>query len=57
MFDFLKNIGPTELIIIAVVVVLLFGTKKIPEFAKGIGEAVKTFRQALLGEDKGKKKE
>ena len=55
MFDFLKNIGPTELIIIAIVIVLLFGSKKIPEFARGIGEAVKVFRQALTGQDKDKK--
>jgi len=41
-----KNLGTTELIIIAVVLVLLFGGKKIPEFMKGIGEAVKEFRKA-----------
>ena len=41
-----KNIGTPELIIIAVVIVLLFGGKKIPEFMKGIGEAIKEFRQA-----------
>jgi len=41
-----KNIGTTELIIVAVVIVLLFGGKKIPEFMKGIGEAIKEFRRA-----------
>lgn len=41
-----KNIGTPELIIVALVVVLLFGGKKIPEFMKGIGEAIKEFRQA-----------
>lgn len=41
-----KNLGTTELIIIAVVIVLLFGGKKIPEFMKGIGEAIKEFRRA-----------
>ncbi len=41
-----KNIGTTELIIIAVVLILLFGGKRIPEFMKGIGEAVKEFRRA-----------
>ena len=41
-----KNIGTTELIIIGVIVVLLFGGKKIPEFMKGIGEAIKEFRNA-----------
>jgi sec-independent protein translocase protein TatA len=41
-----KNIGTTELIIIAIVIVLLFGGRKIPEFMKGIGEAIKEFRNA-----------
>lgn len=41
-----KNIGSTEIIIIAIVVVLLFGGKKIPEFMKGIGEAIKEFKNA-----------
>ena len=41
-----KNIGTPELIIIALVIVLLFGGKKIPEFMKGIGEAIKEFRNA-----------
>ena len=41
-----KNIGTPELIIIALVIVLLFGGKKIPEFIKGIGEAIKEFRNA-----------
>lgn len=55
MFDFLKNIGPMELIIVAIVVVLLFGGKKIPEFARGIGEAIKVFKQALKGQGEDKK--
>lgn len=42
----IKNLGTTELIIIALVLILLFGGKKIPEFIKGVGEAVKEFRKA-----------
>lgn len=41
-----QNIGTTEWIIIAVVILLLFGGKKIPEFFKGIGEAVREFKKA-----------
>lgn len=43
---FLKNIGTPELIVIALVVIVLFGGKKIPEFMKGIGEAVGEFKKA-----------
>jgi sec-independent protein translocase protein TatA len=45
MPGFLSNIGTRELIIIALILVLLFGGKKIPEFIKGIGEAVKEFKK------------
>jgi len=48
----LRSIGTTEWIVIAVVVVLLFGGKKIPEFFKGLGEAVKEFKKASKGPDK-----
>ena len=42
----MRNLGTTELIIIALILILLFGGKKIPEFIKGVGEAVKEFRKA-----------
>lgn len=42
----LKSIGSTELIVIAVIVLFLFGGKKIPEFFKGLGDAVKEFKKA-----------
>ena len=42
-----QSIGSTELLlIIAFVVLLLFGGKKIPEFFKGLGDAVKEFKKA-----------
>ena len=41
-----RSLGSTELIIIAAVVVLLFGGKKIPELFKGLAEAVKEFKKA-----------
>ena len=41
----LKDIGAPELIIVAVVVLILFGGKKIPEFFKGISQAVGEFRK------------
>ena len=50
------GLGPRELIILAVVLVLLFGAKKIPELARGIGEAIKYIRNAFSDEDKIDKK-
>ena len=49
MISFFQNLGLTEIIIIAAIVIVLFGGKKIPEFARGIGEAVRTFKQAFKG--------
>jgi sec-independent protein translocase protein TatA len=43
--------GTWELILIVVVVVLLFGAKRIPEVARGIGKGIKEFRKALEGKE------
>ncbi|HSU31960.1 MAG TPA: twin-arginine translocase TatA/TatE family subunit [Bryobacteraceae bacterium] len=47
----LRSIGPTELLIIVVVAVLLFGGKKIPELAKGLGEGIKNFKSSVKSEE------
>jgi len=39
-------VGPTELIIIVLIVILLFGGRTIPELMKGIGQGMKEFRKA-----------
>jgi sec-independent protein translocase protein TatA len=44
------NLGGGELMVILAVAVLLFGGKKIPEVAKGIGEGIKNFKQAMKEE-------
>ncbi len=38
------GLGPTELIIIAIIVLLIFGAKRLPEIGKGLGGAVKEFK-------------
>ncbi|OGE66988.1 translocase [Candidatus Daviesbacteria bacterium RIFCSPLOWO2_02_FULL_40_8] len=43
----LNNFGTTEILIVAFLVILFFGGKKIPEFIKGIGEAIKEFRKEV----------
>ena len=40
------KIGPLEIVLILLVVVLLFGGRKIPELMKGIGQGLKEFRKA-----------
>ncbi len=44
---FLGNIGAGEIIIIALVDLLLFGGKKIPELMKGLGKGVKSFKDGM----------
>ncbi len=44
---FFGNIGATEIIIVALVVLLLFGGKKIPELMKGLGKGVKSFKDGM----------
>ena len=45
--------GGTQLLIIALIVLILFGGKKIPELAKGLGSGIKNFKNAL-SEDEAK---
>jgi sec-independent protein translocase protein TatA len=45
------SIGVTELLIIFVILVLLFGASKIPQLGKGLGEGIKNFKKGLKGGD------
>lgn len=44
---FLGNLGWGELLIIALVVLLVFGGKKIPELMRGIGKGVRSFKEGM----------
>ena len=44
---FLGNFGVGEIVIVALVVLLLFGGKKIPELMKGLGKGVKSFKDGM----------
>jgi sec-independent protein translocase protein TatA len=48
------NLGLPELLIIAVLILFLFGGKRIPEMGKGIGESIKNFKKAVKGDEKEK---
>lgn len=41
------NLGPGEILLVALVVLLLFGGKKIPELMKGLGKGVKSFKEGM----------
>lgn len=47
MFGFIRNLGTPELLIILVVVLLLFGAKKLPDLAKSLGTSAKEFRKGI----------
>ena len=56
------GLGGTEILVIALVVLLLFGGKKIPELMKGLGTGVKSFKDGMKGvtdveEDEKEKKD
>lgn len=51
MIDRLLFIGGQEIIVIALIVLLLFGGKKIPELMKGLGKGVKSFKDGMNGVD------
>lgn len=44
---FIGNVGAGEIIIIALIVLLLFGGKKIPELMKGLGKGVRSFKEGM----------
>ncbi len=48
---FLGPIGPLELLLLLVIVVFLFGARRIPESARGLGEGIRGFRSSLRGTD------
>ena len=45
-------IGPTEIIIVLVIVLLLFGAKRIPEIARSLGSGAREFKDGITGNDK-----
>lgn len=44
---FLGNLGAGEIIVIALIVLLLFGGKKMPELMKGLGKGVRSFKEGV----------
>jgi sec-independent protein translocase protein TatA len=53
---FLGPIGTPELIIIMIVLLLLFGAKRLPEMGRSVGRGMREFKDAVTGEDKPESK-
>lgn len=51
------GLGMPEILFIALVVLLFFGGKKIPELMKGLGKGVKSFKDGMNGLEEGKKED
>ena len=55
VYAFVGTFGTQEILICAIVALLLFGGKKIPELAKGLGAGIRNFKDAMKGDDDEKK--
>ena len=49
------GLGPTELIIILVILLLIFGGSRLPQLAKGLGESVRNFKKSVSEEEEERK--
>jgi len=48
-------VGPTELLLILLIVVIIFGARRLPELGKGLGEGIKNFKKGISGKESGDK--
>ena len=46
------GLGPREIVIVAVILVLLFGSKKVPELTRGVGDAIRHIKNGFSDEKK-----
>jgi sec-independent protein translocase protein TatA len=45
-------VGPTELVLIILIVVIIFGARRLPELGKSLGEGIKNFRKSITTKEK-----
>jgi sec-independent protein translocase protein TatA len=51
------TVGPQELLLVLLIVIIIFGAKKLPELGKSLGEGIRNFKGSVSGKDKDKDKE
>jgi sec-independent protein translocase protein TatA len=49
-------VGPTELLLILLLVVIIFGARRLPELGKGLGEGIRNFKKGFSGKESEDKK-
>lgn len=49
---FIPNLGPMELVIILLIVLVIFGSSKLPQLGRGLGEGIKNFKKGIKDIDK-----
>jgi sec-independent protein translocase protein TatA len=52
--NFLRGIGPLEIFLILVIIMVIFGVGKIPEVGEGLGKGIRLFKNSLSGKDEEK---
>ncbi|MCD6518266.1 MAG: twin-arginine translocase TatA/TatE family subunit [Candidatus Aminicenantes bacterium] len=50
----LGPLGPGELILIVLIIVIIFGARKLPELGKSLGQGIKNFKKSITSEEKNK---
>ncbi|MCJ7586336.1 MAG: twin-arginine translocase TatA/TatE family subunit [Candidatus Aminicenantes bacterium] len=48
-------VGPTELLLIALIIVVLFGARKLPELGKSLGDGIRNFKKSISGKESDEK--
>lgn len=54
--EIMFGLGVQELLLIFVILVLIFGTSRIPELGRGLGEGIKNFKKSIKGDEEPEKK-
>ncbi|MFW6139764.1 MAG: twin-arginine translocase TatA/TatE family subunit [Acidobacteriota bacterium] len=53
----LGPLGPGELVLIALLIIIIFGARRLPELGKSLGQGIKNFKKSISSEDKEKETE
>lgn len=53
--NFLRGIGPLEIFLVFVIIMVVFGVGKLPEVGEGLGRGIRLFKNSLAGKDEEEK--